>query len=329
MPTLEAQPPTEPTGETPLNPGKELKPKRYPLFDYMRIGFALEVVREHYFHARPLFGAVAAFLALSGFLVLQSYENSQGWLHFAWKRLLRVVPAFCAGLVLVGLYAGGSAIVGVVRAYLTLGIATSPHNNAVWSLGWEELYYLLLAVLFTVGAYRRKWPIWCLLVTGMVASYFFLGELAPRILWAARPLAGSFFAGNLCYLYRSELPRFKWVALVAAPVLCLISPMFPLPFILAPLFGACMITIGYSFTPKVWKITDVSYGVYMYHLPCLGIMVALGVSHAAWRALPLTLAIAYFSAILIEQPALKYKNRLLRLHFSKPRGPEPLAVEAA
>lgn len=65
---------------------------RYPNFDLLRLLLALEVVVVHAWNETdPNFNwsgfimAVPAFLAISGFLVLKSYEESNSWRSFAKK----------------------------------------------------------------------------------------------------------------------------------------------------------------------------------------------------------------------------------------------------
>src|SRR5689334_5789233 len=134
--------------------------KRYPLFDYLRLFLALEVVMIHFqaFRGSHEFGApinpVPAFLAISGFLVLQSFENSPSWGRFAWKRFCRIIPAFVASLAVIGLLFGGRQVFLTVREWATLGLVHGSINGPVWSLMAEEIAYVILAVLSLSGAYR-------------------------------------------------------------------------------------------------------------------------------------------------------------------------------
>ena len=91
--------------------------ERFPAFDWVRLflaGFVAVLHTLNNFYGRSHTGphyvgmtiAVPGFLAVSGFCVLQSYERSQGWLHFAWKRVCRIMPALGFSFLLVGLIWG-------------------------------------------------------------------------------------------------------------------------------------------------------------------------------------------------------------------------------
>ena len=75
------------------------KRQRYPLFDWLRLVLALEVVALHWFESVGLhrvtfllgmFEQVPSFLALSGFMIAGSLASSRNMAHFWWKRFLRI-----------------------------------------------------------------------------------------------------------------------------------------------------------------------------------------------------------------------------------------------
>jgi len=140
-------------------------PKRDNFVDYARLGLALSVCLYHTratYHLWPqgysVVWAVPAFLALSGWYVLHSYEWSATWREFIRKRVVRVVPAFVASLALV---ASMVSVWPTLISYGSLGLIQPKGwtNIPVWSFSVEEVAYGLLAVLFVIGAYRRVWPI--------------------------------------------------------------------------------------------------------------------------------------------------------------------------
>lgn len=60
---------------------------------------------------------------------------------------------------------------------------------------------------------------------------------------------------------------------------------------------------------------DLSYGIYLYHMPVIGILIELGLRGVGWAAplaALLTVVAAYLSWSLIEQPALAFKRRWRR-----------------
>ncbi|WP_066801048.1 acyltransferase family protein [Sphingomonas soli] len=60
---------------------------------------------------------------------------------------------------------------------------------------------------------------------------------------------------------------------------------------------------------------DISYGVYIYHMPIVNLFLYLGILGSAWHfagALALTFAVSLLSWFCIEKPALKLKKMALR-----------------
>jgi len=71
--------------------------------------------------------------------------------------------------------------------------------------------------------------------------------------------------------------------------------------------------IAYShreLSQNMLRRNDISYGVYLYHLPILNMLLAVGIS--GWQGLSLTIActvpVAIASWLLIEKPALKARR---------------------
>jgi len=77
-------------------------------------------------------------------------------------------------------------------------------------------------------------------------------------------------------------------------------------------------------TPPVRLKFDLSYGIYVWHMPVINLLLVLGVPRAAPLAFALTLAISALSWVLVEKPALKLKRQSL-----KPIGlPQRLVTES-
>jgi peptidoglycan/LPS O-acetylase OafA/YrhL len=298
--------------------------QRYPLFDVFRLLLAVAVVWFHYSGSvRQLVPAVPLFLALSGFLVLQSFENSTGWFHFAKKRALRILPAFAAMLLLVGVLFGPSKAAGVLVNYATLGLGHTSVNSPVWSLGWEELYYGLLAVMFAVGAYRKPWLIGALGFGGWLAGlvWYYAVSRETSMLSMGLGLSVAFFMGNYCYLLRDKIARLHPAVGLAVLSVGLTLCALQLPGNL-PVTAAGMLMTAVAWKPRLPKFPDLSYGVYIYHMPLL---LALGAGWSFVAALPIVCIASWY---LVEAPALRLKNRKAT-PSPKARGEALPAVEAA
>ena len=296
----------------------------HPNFDGLRLVLALSVLFFH-IHNRTspiysgLFAAVPCFLAISGFVVLQSFGRSQSWLHFARKRFLRVMPAFIISLFFSGLLLGAPAIFRTIQIWGTFGFAASDNrpvgDGVVWSLSCEEVFYAALAVIYLAGGYRRPAIIWFLLFTSIVFAW----QVLPghSVLWSnVLSLGPAFWIGNLVYLYRDRLACLpKWIPCVA---LILTSFAFfvrgddiQVQFIQQCAFVASLIWCA-AFGPVLLPIlkNDLSYGVYIYHLPILTVLLAHHLAHWLFisTGLLLTLSMATLSWFGIERYALQLKN---------------------
>ncbi|PAW51026.1 hypothetical protein CKQ80_09515 [Pseudomonas moraviensis] len=302
------------------------KPIRHPNFDIMRLFLALEVVFVHAWDAvDPNFNwpgwimAVPAFLAISGFLVLQSYESSKNWTAFMKKRALRLLPALFASFAVCLVLVDWPATYNSILNWVTGGLYTLPglKNVPLWSLAWEELAYVILALLWMAGAYRRPICIVALLafslvVVGLSADF----EPHTRIIMF---LAPSFFIGNLMYLYRENLMK--------------VSPVIPWIFLYITIqwryvpessyFGGAMLISMHAFS-VVWvgmagfniarfKFPDISYSAYIYHMPLIHFVLF------KFKPQTLTEMLIILSALLIplcviswyglEKPFLALKNK--------------------
>jgi len=300
--------------------------KRYPNFDLFRLLLATEVVFVHtWFTVNPKFNwdgflmAVPCFLAISGFLVLQSYESSNSWGHFAWKRVLGVMPALLVSLAISGVTFGAGGFYNSLLNWLTGGLYKGIgrfNNGPLWSLAWEEFAYLCLAGLWMTGAYKKPRYIWLLLAASVVIVWN-TQHLSPhgRIITF---LAPSFLVGNLMYLYRERMlsihPVIPWGALLIAinwsslPISSLLGGASN-PVIQA--FAVVWVSMaGLKLVP--FRFPDISYGMYVYHFP---IVVYLGTTFGI-HSLPMLfclscvilLPLCLLSWYLIEKPALNFKN---------------------
>ncbi|MBI1756212.1 MAG: acyltransferase [Fimbriimonas ginsengisoli] len=300
---------------------------RYPLVDYARLGLALSVMLTHTRNELHLWPsdyapnwAVPAFLAISGYFVLASFERSASWREFAVKRLLRVGPAFVVSLLLMCALFGSVGLWQSTQAYLTFGFRREAQANApLWSLSVEEVAYAFMAVGVVVGFYRRRWPIWIALVLSLtlVTLYQALPSTSDGPAFRVTSVIASFFAGSLVYIYRGRIPPLAgfvslWLGLLLT---------FHLRAPGCALMGAGLVAWLTAWTPSVPKIPDLSYGVYVYHFP---LVLAWREASLPWALyLPVLGVLCLLSWYLIEAPALS-----LRAGRSGVRPHDPLVAEA-
>lgn len=258
--------------------------QRYPNFDLLRLFLALEVVIAHAFMlgmpelnlSIPIM-AVPAFLAVSGVVVLKSYGETNSLTIFAKKRATRILPALAASIILIFLLFDWVVATNSIITWITAGIyiPSGYTNQALWSLAWEELAYLILASLWAAGAYKKPAYIWFLLACSMIAAYWTSKSQFSPYTQTVPLLAQAFFVGNIAFLYRDHLYKLgalaPWV-LFAAVIFWRFLPLPPGSRIVAPhlvqVFSVVWLGIAGGRLVKV-KFPDISYGVYIYHMPIL------------------------------------------------------------
>lgn len=299
----------------------------YPNFDLMRLLLAIEVAFVHaWFMTDSKFNwagyimAVPSFLAISGFLVLKSYEDSSSWRAFMRKRALRILPALLFSMLVCWILFDGFAVYNSFLNWITGGIYTLPGvaNGPLWSLAWEEIAYASLAVLWMLGAYRKPAVIWLLLMISFVIVH--LGRSLDPHTQIILFLLPSFFIGNLAYLHRAILlrtqPLVPWIFLLAVingariPYFNQLLQLSPVGF---QAFAVVWVAIaGLKVVP--FRFPDISYGVYIFHMPIIIYLVRQGIAvtpeeMALWLPVPL-LFTCLVSWYLIEKPALKMKSSI-------------------
>jgi peptidoglycan/LPS O-acetylase OafA/YrhL len=322
-------------------------------FDYLRIVLASAVVLDHSivwatpagdpFHTAfaPLLTAVLpAFFALSGLLVASSLvRNSIP--QFVALRVLRIFPALGVEVLLSCLVLGTiftklplgayfrdpmtSAyllnIVGFIHYPLPGVFGGEALNPQLWTIPVELDCYLLIVVAGISGIVRRP-----RLMTGLfvatIAIATLLSAMHPfeRSLHAVtgRVLLSSFAAGSLVHFLRARLPYHPalFAVSVAAVLLAFSNP--PLLAFLVPLPAAYAVAyFGLLRLPRI-PFGDLSYGLYLFHMPLIRVINELTGHRLAWYSLfPLAMiAAGLFAALswtMVEKPLLDCKHRVLAL----------------
>lgn len=300
---------------------EKMERKHYGNLDLLRLALATQVVALHVFRLyggwkfNELVPSVCAFVCLSGFLIPGSFDASNGYGHFAWKRLLRVGPAFLASLVLVAVLAGPASIPPTLLGYASIGlITTATANGVLWTLALEEVLYAGHALSRLIKALWNPTAIMVLFGACVVARVVSVVPEWIRI-WE---IAASFLLGNLGFFYRERLARVHWsfyglaAVLLAGALLANAIPSFWFFAVGRP--ALCLGVVLFAFTaPQIKaKMQDWSYGTYIYHWP---IMVAvaqfrLPVYTTFGLVLAVTYALSAASWRWLEKPALKQKSRL-------------------
>ncbi|MGD9965212.1 MAG: acyltransferase family protein [Hyphomonadaceae bacterium] len=295
------------------------------------------------------FPGVPAFFFVSGFLIYASYQNAPGT-RYVENRFLRLFPALlfvtlAGGAVAIVAHGWKDLFEHPVTylvwflAQVSVGQAYNPElfrdvgvgviNGSLWTITTEIIFYLFVPAIVWLER-RVKHAVFMLVVASF--SIYALGPL----LWSTpiyrdktiydaievTPLAWGwmFGFGILTVKY------FDWLARVIK-----FLPWAILPVIVMALYGegllfgstgnrlglvyfACyaMLILWIAFgTASISLATDLSYGIYIWHMPVINLLLVLAIPSPFPVALGLTLVMAATSWFLVEKPALSLKRRSL------------------
>jgi peptidoglycan/LPS O-acetylase OafA/YrhL len=221
-------------------------------------------------------------------------------------------------------------------------------NGSLWTIPVEMQFYVLTPLLVALF-FRGRWLFWTLLALFAAVNAAHTQILSTHAEWdKLRKLSAVTFApwiymfmlgaaGNLLW----ERVRF-WVEGRFAMWLAAYSLAIAVNFAINLGLGGNAITLPWvvllagltlsaAFTrpelaERCLRRNDISYGVYIYHMPIFNFAIALGALKAgewSWLVLPPVFLVAALSWVGVERPALNLKRRTLLAR--RPVAPEPLA----
>lgn len=266
---------------------------------------------------------VPAFLAISGFVVLGSIER-RSIRDFFISRAFRVLPLLAVSFVAVGIYWDSQEMIRNILYWLW-PTGPQPANPVVWTLIYEEAFYALLAILFTLGAYKNKLvPTGiCLAIMGVSISNKLFDIPGPWYM-----LGTAFFIGNVVYQNQSTIKKYvnKWVASVF--FLLSVIATYNLEYKTVFRYGATYIDFIAFFAMLVFAIAgpqlpklkfDLSYSLYLIHclvLAQISYFIPAG-NRLFWFTLLASLPICYVAWYAIEKPSLRIKDKIILSSASK------------
>jgi peptidoglycan/LPS O-acetylase OafA/YrhL len=332
-------------------------------FDYMRIVLALSVIFVHAglisygthppagkgqwaFLTVPRDCIVPLFFALSGFLVAGSLDRSRTLFGFFGLRVLRIAPALSVEVAISALIVGPwlttlptgdyfsdplfysylQNIVGDIHYRLPGVFEQNPIqlvNGQLWTVPYELVCYVTLALVAVVGLFRSKPR-----MLGFLALFYgaqvlntifhpnqdFQGVTGSTVL-------GSFVAGLVVYRFRDSVAwSFRLFAVsLASIVVCVYFVQNGVRFIALP--AAYMAAYLGMLNPPRLKIIssgDYSYGLYLYGFPVQQTICTLLPGYREWYfnllfSLPPIIAVAVFSWWVVEKPTLSLRSELKNL----------------
>lgn len=282
--------------------------------------------------------AVAVFFVISGLLIARSFERSPTFVHWLAARALRLFPAlvvvlaitvFLLGPLVTSLPLAAYAMQSETWAYLPRNLSlaflqyplpgvfkTNPYgppiNGSLWSLVLEVACYIGVAVAGALGLLRRP-RLFAGLVVLVLAARLGMGwaGMSATLPGLLAKLAFPFALGAAAWVWRDRLVlSFRWVLLAWAGALALYpTPVFAEALTVALAYGA----LWFALVPKgallgFNRISDWSYGVYIYAFPVQQLLVHLLPGHSPLAnvamSVPIVLACGALSWRLVEQRAL-------------------------
>ncbi|MBR0821874.1 acyltransferase [Bradyrhizobium liaoningense] len=317
-------------------------------FDLLRLAAALMVLWSHQFAllgvpetfvygASPSAVGVYIFFAISGYLNAQSLLKGQSSWRFLVRRACRIYPAlvglavFCV-LVGASFTAAGSefwervpdflfrnsTILFGIRYTLPGVFETNPFpsamNGSLWTLPSEIKLYIYLAIIAVAVRYRPRFLLVALLAAFLGFLVWFHVTSTTVETAYFQKFAIVFISGAaLAIIERHRGLRIAIIVLFGLAILAAISTS---AVALLPAFALATILVG-KIEPPVWlhPQLDISYGIYLFAFPVQQVIASYGLLF--WPSLALSLTIttglAISSAILIEQPALKWRASKIAL----------------
>jgi peptidoglycan/LPS O-acetylase OafA/YrhL len=289
--------------------------------------------------------AVNLFFFLSGLLVAASLDRSSSAGDFLLKRALRVFPGLIVCIlltVLIGAFvtelsmgeylSSPRTILYVLQTVsLSTGLAQLPGvfeslpvkgliNIPLWSLKYEILCYLALALIAACNIWKRDFLFGC--IVGALFLLYLLAEtkhasvkehvLIDQIL----RFGVCFFLGTVAFKFRRLIPLSLPVA-VAVLILLIGTRSSRLEefisYIAIGYFALSFAALPVSAAKRFTNHADLSYGIYIYGWPAGQLLLHFTGGMQSWAlagaSLLLAGLLAYLSWIFVERPAMTLKRQ--------------------
>lgn len=285
---------------------------------------------------------VIVFFSISGYLTMASYEKNIKQKHniisYYINRILRIYPIYIVYMLvitIVNLWIGVKIFSLDYLWYfcrnclLPFGAAYTGgiENGALWTMRCTLWYYLLIPIVYHImkkaSTFLWIFVIFLFWMFNVFDSFFTLFIPSPCwIFFFYEVLIGAFF-----YIKRDKIlypiKKKKEVALLCWTGYTLLfyiysnTNLIPHSGVMnTPLFGIIVpgitIILAYSFGKARIKI-DISYGIYLYHMIFIQIILALFSPNNGFfilLTLIITIVISFFSSLIVEKPIYMLKRKI-------------------
>lgn len=293
------------------------------------------------------FKGVPLFYCMSGFLIWDSIERSKNLKDYARKRIFRVYPELWGAVVvslisIIILYRNNIhwlelALFGIAQSTVLQfwtpdflrGFGNGTPNGALWTICVIVQFYVVCWFIHKILKGKSFW-IWCAVLAGSIfvgwASPSFEAYM-PTIVYKLYsqtfiPYVWLFLVGSFtAEFYNNIIPVIKkywWMVLVVSIIWIFVIP-FDISIGLYSMMGSllcCAACFGFAFAFPMLNIkTDISYGIYLYHMVVINIFVHLGLTENFvyfLGAVGITIVSAFFSTMTIGRIGIKMKSKALK-----------------